>query len=711
MKRILSTLVLLTMVLAATAEEDKFNVNGVNLLKISGGCSNVSLGSGNGTYSYNPETKELILNNAKITRTGDDNNGIYCNIGDITIRFKGECEINTEASGIYLKPTPNSKNHFYNEGTVTINSTGYRGIFIEYKHESPYVPKLELHGGKWTIKGSQQGIEGFHSEWLYMRDDDPSHPFYMYVKGDGKGAIYDLSKLKLFGLGIGYPRGGVFNETNHSVCNEGTSTIAKEVIITTLAFRLGGREWTTYNVAIVGPNISGTVTFDADQKIVKLHDATITGRFQPYLDGMTLISTGTNTLNADDDEDTDGGKSFSMNIVKDNLTIRGSGTLNTGLIGIRSDNKILTTTISGGVTVNVKNTKDGIPGFYNISGQRLAYLVIDNSTLNVNVKSDAACIPVNIAAKLIDCVVSNPAIIVRAEYGTNSGTFSAIDLKGYSSFCNIDRKTEHMGSLSIVPGTAYDLWVNGVQVNNKNYSNLNGALTGGGSCSYNPNTKTLSLNNAKISYNDAGSFIWPAIFNEINDLVINNSGTSEIGGNYIGIRSDADFAIKGNGHLKVYGTGQYYGAIQLRSCDLTIDNTELTATGGGNAIFASSIDYTQQKGSVRLNNSYLHLKGNTKAVDVVSFDSNCEITKPVGGKIYYRTIVDANRKAAQEVEIVPKKGIVTAINTATPVEEAGETSIYTTSGTLVWQGAGQPQLPRGIYIMKKNGKVQKVQKN
>jgi hypothetical protein len=44
MKRILSTLVLLTMVLAATAEEDKFNVNGVNLLKISGGCSNVSLG-------------------------------------------------------------------------------------------------------------------------------------------------------------------------------------------------------------------------------------------------------------------------------------------------------------------------------------------------------------------------------------------------------------------------------------------------------------------------------------------------------------------------------------------------------------------------------------------------------------------------------------------------------------------------------------------
>jgi hypothetical protein len=276
---------------------------------------------------------------------------------------------------------------------------------------------------------------------------------------------------------------------------------------------------------------------------------------------------------------------------------------------------------------------------------------------------------------------------------------------------DLDRKTLHEGSLSIVPGTAYDLWVNGVQVNNKNCSNLNGALTGGGSCSYNPNTKTLSLNNAKISYNDAGSFIWPAIFNEINDLVINNSGTSEIGGNYIGIRSDADFAIKGNGHLKVYGTGQYYGAIQLRSCDLTIDNTELTATGGGNAIFASSIDYTQQKGSVRLNNSYLHLKGNTKAVDVVSFDSNCEITKPVGGKIYYRTIVDANRKAAQEVEIVPKKGIVTAINTATPVEEAGETSIYTTSGTLVWQGAGQPQLPRGIYIMKKNGKVQKVQKN
>ena len=52
MKRILSIMLMLTMVMAATAEEDKLNVNGNNVLKISGGCSNVSLGQGNGTLSF-----------------------------------------------------------------------------------------------------------------------------------------------------------------------------------------------------------------------------------------------------------------------------------------------------------------------------------------------------------------------------------------------------------------------------------------------------------------------------------------------------------------------------------------------------------------------------------------------------------------------------------------------------------------------------------
>ena len=701
MKRILSIMLMLTMVMAATAEEDKLNVNGNNVLKISGGCSNVSLGQGNGTYSYNPDTKELILNNAKITRTGSDNNAIYCNIKGVTIRFKGNCEFNTEASGIHVKQAVT----FYNEGTLTINSTGYRGIYIQNTDNSALIPNIRFHGGTWNITAKQQGIEGVKRECVYMYDDDPDHPFYMKVKGSGKGAIYDLTSLELDKLGIGYPWGAVFNETKHAVCPEGSSTIAEIVIITTLAFELGGRQWTTYNQTISGPNISGTVTYTASSKTVKLNNATVKGAFTPHLDGMTLISTQTNTLSPAD------GGIYCMFINKDNLTIRGSGTLNTG--PIRIDNSTSkTTTISGGVTVNVTSSENSISGFEGYSTYSSAYLVIDNSTLNVNVKSGVSCIPPYVSTKLIGSVVSSPANIVRLSYDPSYSRYSKEVNNEYASFCDIDRETPHQGSLSIVPGIAYNVWVNGVQVNSKNYSNLSSALNEGGTCSYNPNTNTLTLNKAKISYEDGGHSLYPAIYNKINGLVINNTGTSEIGGDYCGIESEADLTIKGNGHLKVNGTRarDIFGAIKLTKCDLTIDNTELTATGGYYAIFASSIDYTQLKGCVRLNNSYLHLSSTGQAVRVLVFDPNCQVVFPVNGIIKNGYIYEADGKTyAKKVEIEPKNGISTAIDAVAPIEESSETSIYTPSGILVWKGTGQPQLPSGIYMIKKGGKTKKVQ--
>ena len=702
MKRIISIMLMLTMVMAATAEEDKLNVNGNNVLKISGGCSNVSLGQGNGTYSYNPDTKELILNNAKITRTGSDNNAIYCNIRGVTIRFKGNCEFNTEASGIHVKQTVT----FYNEGTLTINSTGYRGIYIQNTDNSALIPNIRFHGGTWNITAKQQGIEGVKRECVYMYDDDPDHPFYMKVKGSGKGAIYDLTSLELVKLGIGYPWGAVFNETKHAVCPEGSSTIAEIVIITTLAFELGGRQWTTYNQTISGPNISGTVTYTASSKTVKLNNATVKGAFTPHLDGMTLISTQTNTLSPAD------GGIYCMFINKDNLTIRGGGTLNTG--PIRIDNS-KTTTISGGVTVNVTSSENSISGFEGYYTHSSAYLVIDNSTLNVNVKSGVSCIPPYVSTKLIGSVVSSPANIVRLSYSPSLSHYSQEVNNEYASFCDIDRETPHQGSLSIVPGIAYNVWVNGVQVNSKNYSNLSSALNEGGTCSYNPNTNTLTLNKAKISYEDGGHSLYPAIYNKINGLVINNTGTSEIGGNYCGIESEADFTITGNGHLKVTGTGVIYGGIKLINCNLTVNNTELTVTGGKYGIYESGQDTGKRK--VILNNSYLHLTSNpdisgSMAVAVKSFDPNCQVVFPVNGIIKNGYIYEADGKTyAKKVEIEPKNGISTAIDAVAPIEESSETSIYTTSGTLVWKGKGQPQLPQGIYLIKKNGKVQKVQKN
>lgn len=422
--------------------------------------------------------------------------------------------------------------------------------------------------------------------------------------------------------------------------------------------------------------------------------------FQPFLDGMTINVIGTNTLKL-----TKNDQNESIHCEK-NLTIQGTGTLNLGPLWLYGSDHTLD--IKGGVTINVTNnydTKAGIQGYMTVC--------VYNSTLNVNANSSANCIEGYV--ELHGSVVSSPVSIVRLYKYSETSLSSVLDESHQCLFYDLDRETQHKGSIKIVPGTAYNVWVNGVQVNSENKSNMASVLNNAGSsCSYNPNTKTLTLNKAKISYEDGGNSLYPAIYNKIDGLVINNTGTSEIGGNYCGIESEADLTIKGNGHLKVNGTGarNIFGAIKLTKCDLTIDNTELTATGGYYAIFASSIDYTQQKGCVHLNNSYLHLSSTGQAVKVLAFDPNCQVVFPVNGIIKNGYIYEADGKTyAKKVEIEPKNGISTAIDAVAPIEESSETSIYTTSGTLVWKGKGQPQLPQGIYLIKKNGKVQKVQKN
>ncbi len=683
MKRILSTIILLTMVLAATAETLKICGTSIDLTKnTTGGTGGVSSGS----YDYNYQDRTLTLNKVTITRTVDNNStndyGIYSTVKELRIIFNGNCNIQTKASAIYLE----AYTLIFNKGTATITSTNNRAIYLK-GGDSGF--RLLIYGGTWNLTGNH-GIEGNKgNDILRLFDTDANYPLKMNVKGTD-GSIIDLKELEIpdnFAIVSTIGDEFEFNEDEHDVCLYGKSTTVKDrnVIIAQKTFSLGGGIWTTWHPdvnyaarkSISGPG-SYPVSYNNSTKTVTLNNATVVSGdggflyFEPHMDNMTLNVIGTNTLTPKYDFD----KECIRNTLY-NLTIKGTGTLNMGPI---INGKILD--IKDGVTINVTNNLDSSSGI--LSGGRIR---IYNSTLNVNVQSSAVCISSTV--ELSGSVINSPMSIV------------VHDNKLY----DLDRKTLHKGSLSIVPGTAYDLWVNGVQVNNKNCSNLNGALTGGGSCSYNPDTKTLSLNGAKISYNDGGASIYPAILNNISGLVINNSGTSEIGGDFCGIVSEADLTIKGNGHLKVYGTGQYYGAILLKNCNLTIDNTTLTATGGRNAI------YKQGGGNVHLNNSYLNLSGTSEAVAVYSIDSNCEIIKPVRGRIKNGHVFDSNGSYAKEVEIQPKKGIVTAIDTATPVEEAGETSIYTTSGTLVWQGAGQPQLPRGIYIMKKNGKVQKVQKN
>lgn len=708
MKRILSTLFLLTMVMAATAATLKICGTSIDLSKnTTGGTGGVSSGS----YNYNYQEKELTLNNVTITRTVDNNSnndyGIYSTVSDLVIVFKGNCNISTKASAIFLE----GYTTFINKGTVNITSSSNRAVYIKGGDSGT---ALQIYGGTWNLTGNH-GIEGNkNNDYLRLYDLDVSNPLKMNVKGTD-GSIIDLKEILLpdgftMTSTVGTPFN--FNSTKHSVCKVNTSTIVTEnIIIAQFTFALGGGFWTTWHNDshyAQRSNIYGTVSYDKSTKTVTLDNVTVGSTnegggfnyFSPELDNMQLKLKGSNNIIYDG--------SYGILCRNKNFVITGDGYLDVGPININSDNGLnYELKIMSGAKVYITNSTDNKSA---ISGGGGYSVVISEATLKVNVKSSVVSIDAPVV--LHNSVISSPVNIVRLDDFTPNSLFSVMD-ESRCSFYDLDRKTKHKGSLLIQPGTAYDLWVNGVQVNSLNRGNLNSALSSG-SCSYTPSTKTLTLSNAMISYYNRGYEEFPAIYNKINGLIINHSGTSEIGGNNRGIRSEGNLTITGSGHLKVTGTGTAYGAININDYTLTVNNMELTATGGKYAIFGSS---NSDKGTVSLNDSYLHLTCNSdidysSAVRVTSFEPNCIITYPVNGIFRYGVIREADGTTlAKKVEIEPKKGIVTTIDAVTPIEEVGETSIYTTSGTLVWQGAGQPQLPRGIYIMKKNGKVQKVQKN
>lgn len=141
--------------------------------------------------------------------------------------------------------------------------------------------------------------------------------------------------------------------------------------------------------------------------------------------------------------------------------------------------------------------------------------------------------------------------------------------------------------------TAYDLYVGGVQVTSDNASSI---PVQSGSASYDPDTGTLSLNNAKISKLHefmGGDGTWcAAIFSGYGTLrTIKLTGTNSVSdssgqGSSTPIYCNGDIVITGGGTLNVTARNFTNTSGTVRSVafwitgDLTVDNATVKATGG-----------------------------------------------------------------------------------------------------------------------------------
>lgn len=629
MKRILSTLFLLTMVLAATADDEELWVAGTKLdLNKTYSQEYLNGDLGGGYFYYSPSAKKLTLVGVTIKRSGDGKNGIDCKVAGLKVVFQGINSIQTSAACIKLQANTTIEN----EGYVDLNCTG--------SNEGIYIMKtttVNIYGGTWKIKSpSGTGIEGKDKNQTVNIYDDTTCPLFLTVNGKN-GCILDLKDLFIYnGLDVCDPirnnlntdyifesvAGGYYRYQT-ALFKSGTTTVInnQDVVIGTPAFELGGHGFATGNTDIKASTISGSVTYNHSTKTLKMSNATTTtGEFIPYQSGMTLTCAGTNKLSSKN------GKSIEIQN-GNNLTIKGTGTLNTG--GIAMDNEDSKLSISDGVTVNISTS--AVIGISTNSG--LGNVEVNSSTLNIN-SNDKKCIKAKL--KLNGSVISYPAFIVFYE---PSGS-----LPQYNT--GEPGIIQSNGEVKIVPGTAYELWICDRQVNSINCNLLSGLLSSG-SCTYTHSSRTLTFSDANTISSTS------SVFNVgVNNLKIVSTGTNTLNG---GIISGQDFSISGSGHLKVVGGNS--DAINITNKKLTISNTEVTANGRfaimGNYDYINTSEGSWSK--VYVYNSKLHLTGTTQAIDVGIFDpeNSCYIISPSDGVKALNTISNADHTPAKTVELRP----------------------------------------------------------
>ena len=176
-----------------------------------------------------------------------------------------------------------------------------------------------------------------------------------------------------------------------------------------------------------------------------------------------------------------------------NVEISGTGSLTArseANAAITNGSKPCTLTIKD-CTLDVQGKDYSIIGYHNGENTEILTLVVDNATVKVKGATGGwgwKCSGIGYLKHyyLKNCYVSTPGVKFGKTYEHN-----------YYEFVGTDGDT-YYGEVTIKPATTYNLWIAGTQVSSGNCADLSTIPGISGKASYNPETKTLTLNNATI---------------------------------------------------------------------------------------------------------------------------------------------------------------------------------------------------------------------
>lgn len=411
--------------------------------------------------------------------------------------------------------------------------------------------------------------------------------------------------------------------------------------------------------------VSGKVYFDPNTRTLTLDNATIEANdcnaiLNETCDYLLIELIGTNTINVTN----------SAGIyTRESTVILGDGGAK---LSVKSD---LCALLFGGCPLEINNCwleaegKWGISASYNEAEE---VLTIRNSHVEATGSTGSIC---DIAGlKLEGCYIDIPS---KAAYDADS---LAVAVNG---------KT--VTSKVVIEPNSYGIYIADKPVTTLNYKDLTSIYGVSGSASYDPDTKTLTLDNATIERNstDGTGIVNKTVSDFTVKLIGNNTVTADLASMVLNQTS----TITGDGSLHL--TSKRFCGLDMESASVTINNTSLFVKGGYG--IAGYIGAESEVLTVR--NSYVEAEGSgSGSISLISdlILDNCAITQPVGAEF------DADQKAVVlNGEVLKSKVVIepsaSGINDITADVPARKKGIFTVQG--VKQTQSWNELPAGIYIV------------
>ena len=601
-----------------------------------------------GRASYDPDNRILTLENAIIIPE-ESYLGLEAGIS-MTVKVIGTNSITCRH---YYQPTFMSKRRMTITGGGTLNVTSQKASAI-----NAYESDLIIENCTVNAKGAQKGITGYDgtNNELHIRNATVT------AEGTAEGAIYGLAALHLTDCDITEPKHTYFSR--NGVRRQGA--LVKKVVIspvTEYALRIAGKKVHSANCGDLTEfdGVRGMVKYDPDTKTLTLKDATIiavgeTG-INSSIDGLTIKVMGTNKLSS---------KYIGISVGKP-TTITGTGTFDLEISGGMAIFMPTHLTIDG-CKMGIKGGKFGILGFERVEDK----LTIRNATVTVEGTEHGSIVFLG-ALNLEGCSITRPAGAV-------------FDDSKHAVVLNGEVVTS---KVVIEPMLEYDLWIYSHRVTSANCGDLSVIDGVEGTVKYDPNTKILRLENAKLNNAEKEH----CISSGITGLTIEVIGTNEVSSIYSGVAIYSPTTITGGGTLN--SNGRDGCGIYIGVNDLTINNCIVNAKGQWGIAGENGSDK-----NLLIRNATVMAEGEKGSI--CKFASltleYCNITQPAGAKF------DESKKAVVlNGEVVTSKIVIerdpAGIDTPT-IDIAAKQGIYTLSGVKL--DGEVKDLPKGVYIV--NGK-------